>query len=157
MEFILKKKVTGTRGTGETTPYLIATPTRGNIKLNEAACRKLGLAKADTVSIFRAETEEGEVLVLGVTNEGSKLGNAGAGLQFSDSAGWGNLEGSEDHNRFFKISEEGVEASEEAIKAGIAEKGEVFYTLEFATQKDKLKRGQGDDVESPDDEDEDND
>ena len=135
-------KVTGKRTGGETTPYLVATPTKGGIKLNDPAIDALKVRLGDRISILKAEDEDGNaVLVMGVTQEGSKLGDSGAGLQFSDAAGWGNLGGYPEVNRYFTIDlENAEEADEETIKAGLASKGDVFYYIAFDHEDDKIVR-----------------
>lgn len=134
-------KITNKRVVKDEAAQVIASPTRGIIKVTEPAANLIGVADGDRVEMAR--DEEGTLFIFASTNEEEGLGqklastskSGGGTMTFSTANGWLELEGSEDHNVHYDLGE------------AVESDGVSYFPLTFAEKVEKQgRKSSGDDT-----------
>jgi hypothetical protein len=145
------RKTTGTREKAGVPAGIMVTCTKGILRLTTALIDALSLTTASKLVMVLGEEEDenGEAVkaiymsvAAAGSDEGATLGAVGSLLQFSDSATYQHLEGSELVNRMFTVDTE----------AGEVVDGVTYYKLVFASETAKSPRKKAGEGEEGDEE-----
>lgn len=145
------KSLSNVRPSKDLGTQLILLPTKGGIKITETAAKAIGVISGDYIELVQDTDKESPTCgqfyaVAGSKDEdkqvGSKVARNGATYQFSAAAAWQDMEGSEQHNSYYDVQEEGVEVD-----------GRTYHLLTFsekvAKQARVKKSVEGDTTEIP--------
>ncbi len=143
--------LTGVRPPKTTEALVITSPTKGNIKVNSAACTKLKVAAEDYLTICPVETDNGLELYLtkgvkpsedGKTKQVGAIlsGKSGGTLMFSSENAYQELGGNKENNLIYSVADAVGEADGKLVEVTPDYKGSLYYKLTFKTKEAKAAR-----------------
>jgi len=148
--FKVKSKLTNTRPPASTVAELITSPTQGNIKISNEACKALDITNGDYAVLYEVELGDGsEAIVVakgsskeenGDANVGSKVagtnGKATGTMQFSSSNTYNMLGGNKEENIHWDMDTENP----------IENDGATYFVITRGEATPKMKRGSAEEV-----------
>ena len=143
------RSVTGVKPTKDAGCQIIASPSKGHIKLTPDAAKALMVGASDRVEIF-TDDSTGDIYAVKGIDKGGKLASAnatgGGTLTFSSGNSWNTLQGSEAENVHYNIdADAGVwvllneNGEGEVVEAG-TECARCYFKLDFEKRVAKAER-----------------
>lgn len=142
------KSLTGVKPTKDAGTQIIASPSKGQIKVTPKAAKELAVSAGERLEVFTDDMTGDLFIVKGVDGKGGKLAAAnatGAGtLTFSSGNSWNELKGDENYNVHYDLGEGTWVLIDEQGNGEVVDPGtegaRCYFKLEFVEKVEKAER-----------------